>query len=106
VRPKPFDLADCAAALLGARKAVIATSQGLIFNKKRKELIIERSNAVCIDMESYAVLNVAAREKVKAVVFRCISDTKDPKSLLSFFRSGKTAADKAACEAERLILSL
>jgi len=100
------ELAEHASALLGAKKAVIATSQGLIFNKKRKERIIERSNAVCIDIESYAVLTVAADANIKAIVLRCISDTKDPKSLLSFFKNGKIAANKAANQVEKLILSL
>jgi nucleoside phosphorylase len=57
-------------------------------------------------MESYAVLTVAERERVKAVVLRCISDTKETKSLLSFFKNGRIAAEKAAGEAEKLILSL
>jgi nucleoside phosphorylase len=104
--PADKELTEHAAELLGARKSVVATSQGLIFNKKRKERIVARSNAVCIDMESYAVLTVAERERVKAVVLRCISDTKETKSLLSFFKNGRIAAEKAAGEAEKLILSL
>ena len=99
-------LTDHAASLLEAKKAVVATSLGLIFNKKRKARIIQRSNAVCIDMESYAFLTVADKAKVKAVVIRCISDTEEPKSLLSFFKNGKIAADKVVGEVERLILSL
>ncbi len=100
------ELAQCASSLLGASKAVIATSKGLILNKKRKAHIVECTNAVCIDMESYAVLSVANKAKVKAIVLRCISDTKEPKSLLSFFKNSKIAINKITNEVEQLILNL
>lgn len=100
------ELADFATTLLGAKKAVVATSRGLIVNNKRKERIIQRSRAVCIDMESYAVLTATNNANVKAIVIRCISDTKDPKSLLSFFKNGKIAANKVVGEVEKLIAGL
>ncbi len=86
--------------------APLATSKGLMLNKKQKARVVAESGAVCIDMESYAVAKTARTLGTSLLVIRCISDTLQLKSLLSFFKNGNIAANKAAEATEAVIKAL
>ena len=74
--PTHAALADFATqALPGARKGPASTSIGLIVNKKRKARLVEKTGAVCIDMETYAAAKIAKELNTPLLVIRCMSDT-------------------------------
>ena len=100
-------LADFAAlALPGAKKGPLATSIGIIVNKKRKARLVAKTGAVCIDMETYAAAKTARELGVPLLVIRCMSDTVEPTSLLHFFKNGADAAEKVAADVETVIKKL
>ena len=102
--PTDEALADFAAQVLPeARKGPAATSVGIIVNKKRKARLVEKTGAVCIDMESYAAAKTARELAVPLLVIRSMSDTVEPTSLVHFFKNGGDAAEKVAAEVERVI---
>ena len=98
--------AFAAARLPHAKMAPVATSVGLIVNKKRKTRVARKSGAVCIDMETYAAANAANELGVPLLVIRCLSDTYEPASLLRFFKNGALAAEKAAADTQAVIKAL
>jgi len=101
------DLAAFAARTIGAtHKSPVATSRGILVAKKRKARLVERSGAVCIDMESYTAAKAANELGVPLLVMRCISDTLELKSFLVFFKNGAIAADKIAACVEAVIRKL
>lgn len=105
--PTDEKLADFAMGVLeGARKAPVATTQGVIINKKRNDRIVERSGAVCSDMESYTVALTARELGVPLLVIRSMSDVVKRSSLLLFFKHGRAAAEKAAADTEKVIRAL
>ncbi|MCL2298619.1 MAG: hypothetical protein FWC27_00535, partial [Firmicutes bacterium] len=100
-------LADFALRILPhAQIAPAATSIGLILNKRRKARIAQKSGAVCVDMETYAVAKAANALHTPLLVIRCMSDTVEPESLLHFFKNGAMAAEKVAAETELVIRKL
>ena len=100
-------LARFAAGLLPhAQLAKISTSLGIIFSKRRKTRVAQKSGAVCIDMETYTAAKTANELGVPLLVIRCLSDTYEPASLLSFFKNGAIAAEKAAADTEAVIKAL
>jgi len=100
-------LARFAAQLLPhAQLAKISTSLGIIFNKRRKTRVAQKSGAVCIDMETYTAAKTANELGVPLLVIRCLSDTYEPASLLMFFKHGEIAAEKVAADTERVIKAL
>ena len=102
--PTDKALAAFAAAILcDTHKSPVCTSQALIINKKRKARIVAQSGAVCIDMESYVIAKITNELGIPLLVIRCLSDTLEPKSLLSFSKNGKAAAEKVAGEVEIVI---
>jgi len=86
-----------------AQIAPVATSIGLIVNKKRKARLAAKCGAVCIDMETYAIAKISRELGVPLLVIRCMSDTVEPSSLLHFFKNGALAAEKVAGELESVI---
>ena len=105
--PTDEKLADFAVQVLqGARKAPVATTQGVVINKKRNDRFAETSGAVCSDMESYTVAKVAREMGVPLLVIRSMSDVVKRSSLLLFFKHGRAAAEKAAKDTETVIKEL
>jgi len=105
--PTDAALAEFAAqALPDAIKGPAATSLGIIVNKKRKARLVEKSGALCIDMETCAAAKTARELGVPLLVIRCMSDTVEPASLLHFFKNGADAAKKVAEDVETVIKKL
>ncbi|MDR2686493.1 MAG: 5'-methylthioadenosine/S-adenosylhomocysteine nucleosidase [Oscillospiraceae bacterium] len=105
--PTDGDLADFAARVLPqARKGPAATSLGIIVSKKRKARLVEKSGALCVDMETYAAAKTARALGAPLLLIRCMSDTFEPASLLRFFKNGAMAAERAAADTERVIKAL
>jgi len=100
-------LTDFAVRVLpGVKKGPAATSLGIILSKKRKARLVAKSGAVCVDMETYAIAKVSRELGTSLLVIRCMSDTVEPASLLSFLKNGAMAAGKVAAETERVIKAL
>jgi len=105
--PTNAALADFAARVLPeAQKGPASTSIGIIVNKKRKARLVEKTGAVCVDMETFAAAKTARALDVPLLVIRCMSDTVEPASLLHFFKNGATAAEKVAAEVETVIMGM
>jgi len=100
-------LARFAAGILPhARLEKISTSLGIIFNRKRKTRVADRSGAVCIDMETYTAARTANELGVSLLVIRCLSDTYNSASLLAFAKNGEIAAESVAKDTEAVIKAL
>ncbi|MCW5971547.1 MAG: hypothetical protein KIT57_23815 [Blastocatellales bacterium] len=68
------ELSERVAAALGAQRGVGLTTDRVIVDAREKQRLYGRFGATVVDMESYGVLAVCARNRLPAAVLRVISD--------------------------------
>ncbi len=95
---KMIDLARQAAELTGSgvRVGRIASGDQFVADQELKDRIIERTQALCTEMEGAAIAQTAYRNGIPFVILRCISDKADNSAEMDYPSFEAMAAKRCA----------
>ncbi|MBE6934243.1 MAG: 5'-methylthioadenosine/adenosylhomocysteine nucleosidase [Ruminococcaceae bacterium] len=84
----------------------IATGDQFVCDKERKNAIIERTQALCTEMEGGAIAHAAYRNGIPFVILRAISDKADDSAEMDYPAFEAIAANRCAAVAQRVAQKL
>lgn len=91
---------------LGVAEGRIVSGSQFIMSEEKRDWLVEKFDAVGVDMQAYAILQACARERVPCLALRTFSDSASATARTQFSRAADAAVNQETNAALGVILKL